>query len=241
MFDQTNGTAAEITIETAIPEHVGLGSGTQANLLGAAAIAHLNGQEFTSHELAEITGRGGTSGIGTAAFESGGFIIDGGHDLSKKGGFLPSSVSDTPPPPVISRRQFPDWQTTLFVPDGEGAHGSDEVDVFQTECPIPATEVAELCRMVIMKLAPAIEQGQFTDFRDALAKLQQMGFKSRELARQPASKRIIDELHKRGCAAGLSSLGPSVFAVHPETIPETKIDCETIETQPDHSGVEITN
>lgn len=241
ILDETNGVAADITVKKGIPQHVGLGSGTQATLTGAAAVAHLNNLEFTNKELADITGRGGTSGIGMAAFSSGGFILDAGHNLKQKGGFLPSSVSKTSPPPVISRMQFPDWEIKLFIPEGKGAYGSDELSVFSDECPIPAAETAKVCRIVVMKLMPAVKEARFSDFREALAKIQRIGFKSREIERQPVSKEIVQELHERGCAVGMSSFGPTVFAVHPNKVGETSAECEIINTSPDTTGATISN
>ena len=47
--------------------------------------AQLHGRQLTTRELARLMGRGGTSGIGTAAFDHGGFIIDGGHRFGAGG------------------------------------------------------------------------------------------------------------------------------------------------------------
>lgn len=236
MIDYINGTPADVTVEKGIPQHVGLGSGTQAMLAGAAIIAQLNNHDLTTRDLAEITGRGGTSGIGTAAFDSGGFILDGGHNFDQKEDFLPSSAADTPPPPIISRLQFPDWEMKLIIPEGEGSYGSDELDVFAEECPIPADEVAKICRIVLMKLIPAVKQAQFVDFRDSLAEIQKIGFKYREISRQPISKQLIKYLHDCGYAAGMSSFGPAVLAVHPNSVDSISTRHKSHRTSPDSTG-----
>jgi beta-ribofuranosylaminobenzene 5'-phosphate synthase len=36
-------------------------------------------QPLYVREIARVITRGGTSGMGTAAFEAGGFLVDGGH------------------------------------------------------------------------------------------------------------------------------------------------------------------
>ncbi|MFH1327596.1 MAG: beta-ribofuranosylaminobenzene 5'-phosphate synthase family protein, partial [Candidatus Bathyarchaeota archaeon] len=64
-----------------IPEHVGLGSGTQLTLALAVALAKIFKIKATVREIAEVMGRGLVSGIGTAVFERGGFIFDGGKKL----------------------------------------------------------------------------------------------------------------------------------------------------------------
>ncbi|MEM3078426.1 MAG: hypothetical protein QXR38_02910, partial [Nitrososphaerales archaeon] len=123
-------------------EHVGLGFGTQLSLGTAFAVTNLHGISVSPRRLAEIVGRGGTSGIGVAAFEFGGFIVDGGHTFGvnkQKQSFLPSSASKAPPPPVVSRLDFPeDWLAILAIPRAmQRIHGSLEVELFSKYCPIP--------------------------------------------------------------------------------------------------------
>ncbi len=89
------------------PSHSGLGSGTQLSLAVAKAILEMNDHDLPIPKIAEIVGRGGTSGIGVASFESGGFILDSGHMKSIKKEFLPSSASKAAPPTVIARYDFP--------------------------------------------------------------------------------------------------------------------------------------
>ena len=79
------GGSVAVTIRSSYPSHVGLGSGSQLGLAVARAIAELHGRHLPVKELAKIVSRGGTSGIGTAAFEYGGFIVDGGHRFGAGG------------------------------------------------------------------------------------------------------------------------------------------------------------
>ncbi|NIQ97303.1 MAG: GHMP kinase, partial [Desulfuromonadales bacterium] len=67
-----------MTVEEAIPEHVGLGSGTQLGLAVAAAMTRLHGLELDSSELLRRLDRGLRSGIGIGAFRMGGVLLDGG-------------------------------------------------------------------------------------------------------------------------------------------------------------------
>ncbi|MGQ3411418.1 beta-ribofuranosylaminobenzene 5'-phosphate synthase [Natrinema sp. LN54] len=234
-----NGSPVSIEIEEAIPQHVGLGSGTQAAIAGGIAVSELNDAELSINTIAKITGRGGTSGIGTAAFEGGGFILDGGHSSEEKGNFLPSSNSPASPPPVTSRLDFPDWEIALILPKGEGAHGSKEVSIFDEFCPIPEKEVEKVARIILMKLLPSILEGDFNAFRDSTKKIQRWGFKRREISLQPTSERIIKNMEEKGYAAGMSSLGPTVYAIHPENVDTSNIDHRVYKTKPDNSGVKI--
>jgi len=69
-FDAYNIKAkANIHVKQAIPEHVGLGSGTQLALAVATALAKLFNVKASAQELALAMGRARRSGIGTAVFQ----------------------------------------------------------------------------------------------------------------------------------------------------------------------------
>lgn len=239
VLDRVNGTSVTIEVDQAFPKHVGLGSGTQAALAGGVAVAEISDVTLSTRELAEITGRGGTSGIGTASFDSGGFILDGGHSLDQKDGFLPSSESPAPPPEVLSRFDFPDWKITILLPEGKGAHSESELSIFKKECPIPEREVEKTSRIILTKLLPSVAEENFGDFRDAIRRLQNVGFKRLEVDLQPTSKELLETMHDRGCATGMSSFGPVVYAVHPENVDTSGLDCQTFETSASNTGAEI--
>ncbi|NLA04271.1 MAG: hypothetical protein GX881_00980, partial [Firmicutes bacterium] len=70
---------AKIEILQVIPTHCGLGSGTQLALALGLAITRVYGLHPPPAELARVTDREGSrSGIGVAAFEQGGVLVDGG-------------------------------------------------------------------------------------------------------------------------------------------------------------------
>ena len=112
----------KLTFQSEIPMHCGFGSGTQLSLGIAQAVNVLYELGLDVHELAQIVGRGGTSGIGIAAFRTGGFIVDGGHRFpEQKSSFLPSSaLGDISPPPVlpplpVSRGAIANCHAELFT------------------------------------------------------------------------------------------------------------------------------
>jgi beta-ribofuranosylaminobenzene 5'-phosphate synthase len=216
----TGGNVA-ITVRSHFPAHVGLGSGSQLSLAVARAVSELYGRHLPVRELARIVGRGGTSGIGTAAFEHGGFIIDGGHRFGNGGektDFRPSSASrGISPPPVISRHDFPeDWRILLATPDmPPGASGGVETDIFRNHCPVPLAEVQELCHEVLMRMLPGIAGRDLDLFGSSVNAVQGLGFKRVELGLQPPQVTdLIGVLRGAGAAgAGLSSFGPTVYAI----------------------------
>ncbi|KGK98371.1 beta-ribofuranosylaminobenzene 5'-phosphate synthase [Methanococcoides methylutens] len=209
------GEGVKVHVEEDMPPHVGLGSGTQIALSAAAAVNELYDLGLSVNELAIRVGRGGTSGIGVASFENGGFLVDCGHKFSDKGSFSPSSASRADPAPVIFRHDFPEWDIILALPDSKGAHDAQEVDIFKKECPIPLQEVQEVSHVVLMQMMPSIIEGDIENFGMALNHLQSVGFKKREVALQsPAVRDLIEFMQDLGAAgAGMSSFGPVVFGI----------------------------
>jgi beta-ribofuranosylaminobenzene 5'-phosphate synthase len=214
------GSAAFTIIRTA-PQHSGLGAGTALSLTVGKTVCELYGITVPIEELSRIVGRGGTSGIGTAAFSSGGLIIDGGHSFGiygDKTDFRPSSASPgIRPPPVIARHPFPDeWQVLLVVPTiGDRVSGTGEQDIFRNACPVPQEEVQEICHEIVMQLLPGIVRHDLGLFAAAVNRIQETGFKKIEIARQTAVVReLLTGLRDAGAACtGMSSFGPAVYAI----------------------------
>ena len=208
-----------------LPSHAGLGSKTQLSLCVAKAISVLENRNYSAVELAKLVGRGGTSGIGTAAFENGGFILDGGHVFRKtestkgmeiKTSFLPSSASNVAPPPVLFQHPLPeDWFFIVAIPDVmRGAHGSDEIEIFKRYCPIERGEVEKISRIVLMQILPSVLERDINTFAGALTTLQGIGFKRIETELQHS---LIKELFlffaDRALGHGMSSFGPATYAI----------------------------
>jgi beta-ribofuranosylaminobenzene 5'-phosphate synthase len=215
------GGSVSITVRKHYPSHIGLGSGSQLSLAVARAITELHDRHLSTQELARLTGRGGTSGIGTAAFDHGGFIIDGGHRFGtagEKSDFRPSSASrGVNPPPLIVRHEFPsDWKILVAVPDLlAGANGGHEADIFRRHCPVPLAEVQALSHEILMRMLPGIAGHDLDLFGSSVNAIQGLGFKRVELSLQPpAVTGLLSALRDAGAAgAGMSSFGPTIFAV----------------------------
>ena len=211
---------AQIEVRSTIPKHVGLGSNTQLSLAVSSVLSRIYGVKKTTRELAIIMKRGGTSGIGVAAFERGGLILDGGHSFGRDGekqSFLPSSASKAQPAPVLVRYAFPeDWFFVIAIPHiHRGVHGEEEIRVFKERCPINAAYVGKACRIVLMKLLPALLERNIENFGSGLTELQDAGFASatKDLM-HPVVRRCIRFMLKKGAyGAGQSSFGPSTFGL----------------------------
>jgi len=171
--------------------------------------------ELSAEEAALLLSRGGTSGIGVAAFQRGGLIIDGGHKYpSQKSSFLPSSAScGVAPPPVLIRRNFPDWRMLIVMPNCKRISGEEEVRLFTTLCPMPKETAEQLSHLVLMKLLPALVEEDIFAFGEAIDQIQEIGWKKIEVDVQGAIlKKTIEFLQNNGAiGVGLSSWGPALF------------------------------
>ncbi len=211
----------QIDLKRMTPAHVGFGSKTQLSLAIASGLCKTYGIKKSVRELAVLVGRGGTSGIGVAAFEQGGFILDGGHDAGK--GFAPSRYSNAAPAPVLARYEFP-WHLVCAWPMSQGAHGAEERGIFKGKCPILSKDVGEVSRIVLMKMLPAMVEKDIGDFGEALNLLQKTGFKKIEVGLQRTEvRKLLAFMQKQSAGAGMSSFGPVCFSPC-----ETKSDAEKL-------------
>jgi len=214
------GGGVQIQIESAIPQHVGLGSGTQSSLAIAAALAEIFGIEGTVRAYAKVMGRGSTSGVGVAAFEGGGLVLDGGHSFGEnreKQGFLPSHISKASPAPLLARYSLPkDWMFVLAIPNVlRKVFGEEEARIFRERCPIHSSEVEKVCRTILMKILPAVIEQNIVEFGAGLNELQRSGFAHVTLdLMHPTVKSCIQFLNDQDAlGAGQSSFGPTCFGL----------------------------
>jgi beta-RFAP synthase len=201
--------SATVEIESAIPEHVGLGSGTQMALALGSALIRAYGLPLAPRDLAPRIERGARSGIGLASFEQGGLIVDGGRG--------PETVS----PPVIARLPVPeDWRFILvFDSRGQGLHGKQEVDAFRTLPPFPEQEAARLSHLILMQTLPALAERRIETFGAGIAEIQRsVGdyFAPAQGGRftSPGVAAALDWLGAQGAVGiGQSSWGPTGFCL----------------------------
>ncbi len=202
-----------VDIERAIPAHAGLGSGTQLALAVGAAILKLSGQSRSNAILAEIAERGARSAIGLAAFTDGGFIVDAGKSTDESRSAVP--------PPVVMRSAIPDaWRIILiFDETAQGVHGDREIAAFASLPPFSEASAAHICHLVLMKLAPAVQEGQLAAFGAAVTEIQSIVGAHFAAAQggspwsSPAVGRLAAKLADAGATGiGQSSWGPTGFA-----------------------------
>lgn len=201
--------------------HSGLGSGTQIGLSTAKIISEYSGNPTDSLKLSTIIGRGGTSGIGTFAFDNGGFIIDAGRSMKEKNSFLPSSASNVHPPLLLANYDFPeDWEVLIVILNSADAiSGNREVNIFQDYCPLPKNEVMEVSHLIFMNIVPFLLEGNLPAFGKGIDKIQRLGFKKVEVDLQTDKvKNLMNRMRELGAyGVGMSSFGPTVYTFFDKT------------------------
>jgi beta-RFAP synthase len=150
-----------LVLETAAPEHVGLGTGTQLGMAVARGLALAHGLvQLDAAALSRRVGRGVRSGIGVNGFLHGGFLVDGGK--GRQEGLAP----------LVARMRFPaEWRVVLALPRGRaGIHGACEQEAFARLGDSPATleRTRELCRLVLLGMLPALAERDLEAFGEAL-------------------------------------------------------------------------
>lgn len=213
-------TSVSIQIKQHLPAHAGLGSGTQLALAVGAAISRLYGLNLSTAKIAELTGRGSRSGIGIAAFDHGGVLIDGGRaSVPLAANAAANRISKLPP--LLARYAFPDdWRILLIFDSSQpGIHGVAERVAFDELPPFSENLAAHLCRHVLMQAMPALVEHDLASFGQSIRELQtHVGdyFAPAQGGRyaSPLVATVLQYLEQAGVECfGQSSWGPTGFAV----------------------------
>jgi beta-ribofuranosylaminobenzene 5'-phosphate synthase len=154
------GGSVAVRIESAIPAHQGLGSGSQLALALARGFDQLFGGESSIADLSRQAGRGGRSAIGTWGFDLGGLLVDGGRGTDSDG-----------LAPLVTRVAVPDdWRFLLLLPrESAGLSGDAETAAFSQLAGMPDSATDRLCRIIVMQLAPAFRVGHFHEAAAAIS------------------------------------------------------------------------
>jgi len=194
-----------VAVESQIPPHTGLGSGTQLSLALTAAVSWLVAGHLppAAEQLAAMAGRSERSAIGTAGFDHGGFLVDRGRSASS---------------PRIERLPLPDaWRFLLVRPlNTQGLSGAAEQTWFQGRREMPGELPGHLASLIEHRLIPAVKAGDAGEFAEALETYGDAagGFYAAAQGgtfSHPAIRQLVAVLRERGVrGAAQSSWGPGI-------------------------------
>ena len=193
-----------LEILQSIPQHTGLGSGTQMVLAIGAGLNALFNLNLTVAQIGKLSKRGGRSGIGIATFEQGGVLVDGGKTSNEL-------------PEIALRQVFPDHWRVLLIADSAyiGVHGEVELQAFQSLKPAPHS----LRTMVFNHMMPALQRADLLAFGACMADLQAYNgdyFAPIQGGRYASNDvaNVLLWLQQNGVVCvGQSSWGPTGFAI----------------------------
>ena len=179
----------------------------------AAALLRMHGLEYDLRDAAGALGRGLRSGVGIAAFKTGGLILDGGHAQLGR----PERI--TPSIPLV-RHDFPmDWRFVLFLPAvPPGLSGKNEAKVFKELGDTRAITDA-ICRTVLLKMLPALVERDIVSFGNALTEIDtrtgQFFHKAQGgTYRESLAHNAVETLLAAGAyGVGQSSWGPCLYGL----------------------------
>ena len=193
-----------LTIKQTIPNHAGLGSGTQLALAIGTGLNELFDLQLSTLQIAAAAMRGKRSGIGIAAFQQGGFLVDAGK------------LSDAMPE-IAMRHAFPeDWRVILVQDNAHvGVHGALESQAFKSLNPAQGS----MCAMVFEHMLPAMQRADLLAFGAYMQDLQAYNgayfapIQGGHYASQDV-ERVLNWLRQNGVACvGQSSWWPTGFAI----------------------------
>jgi beta-ribofuranosylaminobenzene 5'-phosphate synthase len=203
-----------INVKQAILPHIGLGSGTQLSLAIAVALARLSSVQASVQKLTFVMDRARRTGIGTAIFQHGGFVVDGGKAITE-------NDEQAKFPPLIYRQPFPnEWCFIVAIPNLiQGLSNSQENHAFDRLTKMQANEVGKICRLTMLKLLPALVDVDIKNFGEALTSIQEVigGYFAQVQGGKFTRTDVedtIEFIRKIGVyGVGQSSWGPALYGV----------------------------
>jgi beta-ribofuranosylaminobenzene 5'-phosphate synthase len=204
--------ALHLEIEAGIPQHRGLGGGTQLALAVAAAVREAAGVPAgTAAELAAAVGRGQRSAVGSHGFVHGGLLWERGWTSAGAGTLAELTMRVAAPEA---------WRIVLVAPPiGRGLSGLSEHAAFDRLPHVPADVTSRLESLAEQQILPAARVADLEVFGEAVyeygrlsgecfASVQGGPYASADIAACVAAIRACGI---RG--VGQSSWGPTVYAI----------------------------
>ncbi len=196
----------DLVVESAIPSHHGLGSGTQLTLAIGECLTRLAGACVDTVSMARQLGRGMRSAIGIYGYESGGFLVDAGQ-------IQPGELGD-----LSCRLTVPEpWRIVLVFPqEGAGLSGEAETRVLRELAPMSDVVAGRLSRLTLTEMLPALHQSDCPRFAAAVEEYGRLVGEffrpvQGDVFAHPAMAKLAEQLRRHGISGmSQSSWGPTL-------------------------------
>ncbi len=205
----------KVEVKEAIPKHIGMGSQTALALSIGLGLAKLYDIEADLKELALALGRSTISALGFYSFTYGGFLIDGGFRIERKGKMVP---------PLIFRKEIPeDWFLVVAVPQKPLPKilriKAEEDKILESLKPVPKEFSEKASRIVLMQIMPSAVEENIEDFGEGITKFNRLlgeFWKEKQggLYCDPIVEKGIELMLKNGAyGACQTSWGPTFYGL----------------------------
>ncbi len=150
-------------IQKFIPQHIGLGSGTQLSLGIGLLISDFNNLKLSLDQISLLLKRGLRSGIGIESFKSGGFIVDGGKKRGTK--LIPQ---------IIINHEWPtSWKIILILDKSSlGVSGGKEIQEFKKIKKVNSDIAKNNSIALVKNILPGLVEKNFNEFTKGLEIIQ---------------------------------------------------------------------
>ena len=202
--------------ESQIHSHYGFGTSTMAYLSCIEALLIINKREYTNNDVVNLSGRGGTSGIGISTYFKGGFVLDTGVTNNADRELAPSSCfkgDDYRKPLIFKNISLPGWKMGICIPPIQNKTEDEEKAFFDNNCPIGQVAVESILYESVYGISSSLLENDFNTFCKSIDSIQETKWKSLERDLYGDELNVVESVIRKAGAkcVGMSSLGPLLY------------------------------
>lgn len=202
--------------DSQIHSHFGFGTSTMAYLSCIEALLIINKRKYTNDNVVNLSGRGGTSGIGINTYFKGGFVFDTGITNNAVRDLAPSSSfngGDYRKPLIFKNISLPGWEMGICIPPIPNKTEDEEKEFFDKNCPIGQEAVENILYESVYGISSSLLENDYNTFCKAVDSIQKTKWKSLERNLYGDELKMIESLIRKAGAkcVGMSSLGPLLY------------------------------
>lgn len=202
--------------ESIIQSHVGFGSNSIVYLSCIEALLIFNKKKYNEDYVINLSGRGGTSGIGINTYFKGGYVFDAGILNCCDRQFAPSSTfvsKNNHKPLLLNYIKLPKWDLGIFIPKFIPKTEEEEKAFFNEKCPIGKEAVEEIMYEAVYGITTSLMECEFMTFCKSIDSLQLTKWKKLERELYGKELLAIESIIRNAGAicVGMSSLGPLLY------------------------------
>ena len=202
--------------DSQIHSHFGFGTSTMVYMSCIEALLIINKREYTNDDVVNLSGRGGTSGIGIITYFKGGFVFDAGVTNNAVRDLAPSSCfkgGDYRKPLIFKNISLPEWEMGICIPPIQSKTEDEERAFFDESCPIEQEAVQSILYESVYGISSSLLEKDYNAFCKSVDSIQKTKWKSLERNLYGDELKVVESVIRKAGAkcVGMSSLGPLLY------------------------------